>query len=56
MFSLVLGLGIYCSEMLFSIPQRWACEMLQGYAESLICIYAQLNKPGAAFGIFRGSA
>ena len=56
MFSPLRRLGIYCRGMLFFHPAKITCEMLQGYAESLIRIYAQLKKEGASFGIFRDSA
>ena len=55
-FSPLLGLGIYCPEVLFFHPATMASGMLQGYAGSLICIYARVKKTGAAFGIFRDSA
>jgi len=55
-FSPLRRLGIYRREMLFFHPAKITCEVLQGYAESLICIYVRLKKTGAAFGIFRDSA
>jgi hypothetical protein len=55
-FSPLLGLGIYRREMLFFNPATMASGMLQGYAESLICICMRVKTTGAAFGIFRNSA
>jgi hypothetical protein len=55
-FSPLLGPGIHRREIMVFHPATMASGMLQGYAESLICIYARLKKTGAAFGIFRDSA
>ncbi len=55
-FSPLRRLGIYRREMLFCHPAKITPAMLRGYAESLICIYAQLKKEEVAFGIFRDSA
>jgi len=54
-FSPLLGLGLLPRGVVFH-PATMTSGMLQGYAESLICIYARSKKTGAAFGIFRDSA